>query len=1207
MLAGQPTPPPVANPDVNSDDAPTVITRVQPPSSGSLPLPLAVISDPPSVAGRRLGHYELIEAVGSGGMAAVLKARDLELGRIVALKILPPEAALDPESVNRFKQEARAAARLDHENVARVYSCGEDQGLHYIAFEFVEGETLRALVDRRGPLPADECIGYLIQVAVGLSHAAERGVVHRDIKPSNIIITPDGRAKIVDMGLARHLDSGSVNGGVTQSGVTLGTFDYISPEQALDPRRADVRSDIYSLGCAFYHVLTGQPPVPEGTAAKKLHAHQHENPVDPRDLNPSVPDELATILARMMAKDPEQRYQTPRELIAHLKVLASRLNLVTDVAPSDSANRAVVSTPGALPEPPRPQLGWVLATTAVIIAVAVFAMSTGNPGPRPNPPWANDQPTTKTESSSGLQGLSSPPPLVGGNVRTAEELAAKLADPKTTRIQLAPGLIDLTRLPDPVVFHGQELQLVGSVSPPTTIRLNPGNGRSLQRPGTLNFVGAGSINLSGVWFEVAEPNAGESRPLAAALTVADTTQVNLTDCVFGVPPVASRTVGAVRVTRSGDQLSPQVRVQRCVFARGQFAIWVPNRADVVVSDCGFGPHENALRVDDDPVSTPIFTVPEAPRRDAMIRLERSSFLLEPGTAVFGESLPGGDGPGVRIAAGFCVFAPVSDAFPVPIFGTLAEPRPALIRTPDLPRHVGFSGVPEQKNVYYRIEPLVVTSSDTTRYFTFDDCRVAGLPIEDRGAVIVGERPWNEPEVVAALTGVNPWRAFRLRLTDPAVFVPGEPKVVGAQFHNDQLLPKRRAYPDLNNWPPELPKYPSPNSPRQLVWEPGAAEPLAPGVYSDLAILLRSLRPGDEVLIRHTGLLPVERTELKARAGADPATFRVTFKPFPGSKPVLTAAGGRELNQTLFQVQSGRVTFEGLQFLLKPSRPRDPQQVATVQIVGAEGCTFTDCVFTLAEEDDSKVAAVIIDDPDRVMAMDGVARPIPKVKFERCVIRGKGRGVWVPVSRAIELEATNSLTAIDGPLFLTEPAGKPAPGTRSVLRFTRLTALVGGPVILLKGGNNGEMRTAGLVPVEVHADECLFAGVTGAGQPLVEFDGIDPTDVPTLLEWQVRNANRYANFDDRMAVVVIRMGGDGTTPRMWDWNRWIPFAGEPGNNPVGRVIFPKPPRVGELALVRPSDVTVRDVDFPDLMGAKPTDAGAEPKALPIPFDTDRVPE
>src|SRR5207244_899566 len=190
--------------------------------------------------------------------------------------------------------EARAAAKLDHENIARVFFCGEDQRLHFIAFEFVQGENLRTLVDRRGRLPAKEAVHYMLQIAAGLAHAAERGVVHRDIKPSNIIITPDGRAKLVDMGLARSLErKGDTD--LTQSGVTLGTFDYISPEQALEPREADVRSDIYSLGCTFYQMLTGQSPVPEGTAAKKLHHHQYVPPVDPRQLNPAIPDELAGI------------------------------------------------------------------------------------------------------------------------------------------------------------------------------------------------------------------------------------------------------------------------------------------------------------------------------------------------------------------------------------------------------------------------------------------------------------------------------------------------------------------------------------------------------------------------------------------------------------------------------------------------------------------------------------------------------------------------------------------------------------------------------------------------------------------------------------------------------------------------------------------------------------------------------------------------
>ena len=237
--------------------------------------------------------FELEEAIGVGGMGAVFRALDTRLDRHVALKILPPEQANDPEVVQRFYQEGRAAARLDHENIARVYTIGHDGRYHYIAFEYIEGTTIRQRVERNGPLPVGEAINYTLQIADALVHAAERGVVHRDIKPSNIIVTPHGRAKLVDMGLARRFERGG-DDGLTQSGMTLGTFDYISPEQARDPRDVDVRSDLYSLGCTLFHMLTGRPPFPEGTVLQKLIQHQEEPPPDVRALNPAVPADLAS-------------------------------------------------------------------------------------------------------------------------------------------------------------------------------------------------------------------------------------------------------------------------------------------------------------------------------------------------------------------------------------------------------------------------------------------------------------------------------------------------------------------------------------------------------------------------------------------------------------------------------------------------------------------------------------------------------------------------------------------------------------------------------------------------------------------------------------------------------------------------------------------------------------------------------------------------
>jgi serine/threonine protein kinase len=343
-----------------ADNAPTIISRTPQAAPG------ANAQFANLVRGRKLAHFELEEPIGVGGMAAVIRARDLHLDRPVALKVLPPEMAADPENVRRFEHESRAAAKLDHENIARVYYCGHDKGLHFIAFEFVEGENLKARIQRLGRIPVAEAVHYTLQIASGLEHASARGVVHRDIKPSNIIIGENGRAKLVDMGLARSLDKPAEDG-LTHSGVTLGTFDYISPEQAIEPRNADVRSDIYSLGCTLYQMLTGQPPVPEGTAARKLHFHQSEEPLDPRQLNPDIPDEVAAILARMMAKDPQQRYQQPALLVQHLLAAAGKLSSVRTVA----GRSDLQFIESILPSPPRIRPVFVMGAGALLVIVLV--------------------------------------------------------------------------------------------------------------------------------------------------------------------------------------------------------------------------------------------------------------------------------------------------------------------------------------------------------------------------------------------------------------------------------------------------------------------------------------------------------------------------------------------------------------------------------------------------------------------------------------------------------------------------------------------------------------------------------------------------------------------------------------------------------------------------------------------------------------------
>lgn len=359
-------------------DQPTVISKNPPLAGPATDLPLRPSDLGKSLEGMRLDHFELQEFVGGGGMGAVFRALDTRLNRTVAVKILSSEHAADEETVRRFHNEAQSAARLDHENIARAYYVGEDQGLHYIAFEYIEGQNLRDLIERRGQLSLAEIVSFTLQIADALAHASAREVVHRDIKPSNVLITESGRAKLVDMGLARSHQLSQSQNDLTASGVTLGTFDYISPEQARDPRVADVRSDIYSLGCTLYYMLTGRPPFPEGTVLQKLLQHQGDAPPDPREINPDVPPELARILARMLAKDPARRYQLPSDLVADLMRLANDLDLPTST-PNYVFKNAQESTRGFQLDQHLPWLVPMFLLGVVVAAVYFLPIGTAPP------------------------------------------------------------------------------------------------------------------------------------------------------------------------------------------------------------------------------------------------------------------------------------------------------------------------------------------------------------------------------------------------------------------------------------------------------------------------------------------------------------------------------------------------------------------------------------------------------------------------------------------------------------------------------------------------------------------------------------------------------------------------------------------------------------------------------------------------------------
>ena len=322
------------------------------------------------VAGLRLSHFVIEERIGRGGMGAVFRAVDQQLDRVVALKVLSPEHSRNPGAVQRFHNEARAAARLDHENIARAFFFGEDQGLQFIAFEFVRGTNIRDFILQKGMLTPTEVVNYALQIAQALRHTHAAGVVHRDIKPSNIIVTPSGRAKLVDLGLARQDNDGSDSPDLTVAGTTLGTFDYIAPEQARDPRSVDVRADIYSLGCTLYHMLTGEPPFPSGSMIQKVVDHHRGVAPDPAALNPSVPPRLSRIVRKMMASNPDERHATPDQLISDLATVAQSLGFRPEHPDGLTWAMPSLHRPSALWLFWHENRAWLLTIAALLVIVA---------------------------------------------------------------------------------------------------------------------------------------------------------------------------------------------------------------------------------------------------------------------------------------------------------------------------------------------------------------------------------------------------------------------------------------------------------------------------------------------------------------------------------------------------------------------------------------------------------------------------------------------------------------------------------------------------------------------------------------------------------------------------------------------------------------------------------------------------------------------
>jgi serine/threonine protein kinase len=267
-------------------------------------------------------RYEVEELVGTGGMSSVYRARDQLLERLVALKVLHPHYGDDEEYVERFRREARSVAQLSHPHIVTVIDRGEDDGRQFIVFEYIDGENLKQLLARSGPLPTRRALELAIEIADALAFAHEHGLIHRDVKPQNVLVSPDGNAKVTDFGIARSLD---VEHGVTQTGTVLGTSNYLSPEQA-SGKPTTPATDIYSLGVVLYELLTAEVPFPGENFVAVAMKHLNEQPPDLLEQRPDVPLRLAAAVDRALEKDPTRRFASMAQFAWELRQCLAELD-----------------------------------------------------------------------------------------------------------------------------------------------------------------------------------------------------------------------------------------------------------------------------------------------------------------------------------------------------------------------------------------------------------------------------------------------------------------------------------------------------------------------------------------------------------------------------------------------------------------------------------------------------------------------------------------------------------------------------------------------------------------------------------------------------------------------------------------------------------------------------------------------------------------
>lgn len=1091
------------------DDIPTIIG---PAPSGNFGLHLE--------SGETLAHFEIIGPLGMGGMASVYKAKDRTLSREVALKILPPELAREPDNVARFKNEARSSAKLNHENIARVFYSGEERGLNFIAFEYVEGDTLREMIDSLGSVPHEEGLRYLADIALGLQHAAERGVVHRDVKPSNIVVTPDGRAKLIDMGLARSMEPHSVHGGVTQSGMTLGTFDYISPEQAIDPRAADVRSDIYSLGCTFYHAFSGQIPVPEGNAARKLHAHQSEQPLDPRLHNPLIPEEVVQILAKMMAKKPDKRYATANELLEAVRGTAALLKV-----PMNSSVEAIpivaLSKPEfALRSPMTVLIPLLVAGALLFLGTLGFGFIAQEMAKLPPPPSSkprksdsNEIPVVEPGPNVSVKTNPAKPEKIVSNL---DELQAVIDDGATKITFAAGAFIDLTAH-EGYSFTARNIDWeTAPDGKPATIRLHA---IALKvdrlgdvRRGSLTFQKCESVRLHGLRLEIVPP-VGEKMEQAVGLLALDVGRIELGECRIEMESPFELPDGCAVEVRPTTGNTTQLNAKHLFTSvKNGTTVRLVGAVNVSIQESGLI------------AQRPIFdcgSVGESSDTQSIV-LRQCTVQIGPNGGLI-QALPG-QGSMANVSAGYCLFSASTSTDGGMGTGEM-DRKPPLIKNSDT-SDISMVSLESLPNAVYRVETP------------------ANLQ-----ATVLKAAPWTpNPRPEAD----RPWYGLELNTKQSSLRVSSTSVAILGVRHLPN--PQASIYPE---WP--LPSLAPSNI---KVWYPNATDAekaeLPPHVYPDLAQAVAAIKGKGTVLVRGSGPVTIPRAVILS----DPKCG-ITIKPEEGSNPLLTLGKDANLKEVaLFRLEAGTLTLEKIRVRIRSRAQGDV--VSLVELGSGVKAELKACLVTLDSDGDGVAAVATIRDTAAQMKKDLNQRPT--LLLESCLVRGAGQLARVPVATPAEIICQQCGVALSQPVFDIGPSNRPhLPGSAIKLTMTHNTVSMNSALIDLHPQlGTADDNKANLLPLDVSADANLLISWESSDEPLVRHRG-KPSHLDRELTWETNTGNAYAYYTTYLVTGESKDDLTRWSRKDWrDWSKENPSA-------FATVKLPKEINIRNVLTVKPSDL------------------------------------